>query len=170
VIGGGDWADHRIVPDCIRALQKGNHILVRNPASTRPWQHVLEALSGYLALGARLLQGDARATGAWNFGPRRGNARTVQDLVETVIGAWGKGAWMTQVEPDAPHEAHALLLDCGKAATRLQWSPRWDFEETVARTVNWYRDVCSGGAAAKACIEDISRYMAMDGGGHRGKR
>ena len=160
VIGGGDWADDRIVPDCIRSLHKGNEIGVRNPSSTRPWQHVLEALSGYLMLGAQLLEGHRFAVGGWNFGPRQDSTRTVEELVGRIIETWGEGTWRDVSDIAAPHEAKTLRLDCSKAEEELSWWPRWDFDETVRRTVNWYRAILQGCNAKDACMMDIADYMA----------
>jgi CDP-glucose 4,6-dehydratase len=146
VIGGGDWAEDRIVPDCIRHLQRGEPIPVRNPHATRPWQHVLEPLGGYLELASRLLEGPIQGEGsasdaayaAFNFGPGPESERSVQDLVEEVLKSWS-GTWENQSDPSAPHEAHRLSLDISKAARILGWHPRWDVTRTVRETVDWYR-------------------------------
>jgi CDP-glucose 4,6-dehydratase len=143
VIGGGDWAVDRIVPDSVRALAAGEPIPVRNPMATRPWQHVLEPLAGYLVLGARLAEGApaerAPLCGGWNFGPEPHDSRSVRDLVAAMITHWGSGHWEDRSDPDAPHEAETLSLAIGKAATGLGFRPRWGFDETVSRTVAWYR-------------------------------
>jgi CDP-glucose 4,6-dehydratase len=147
VIGGGDWAEDRIVPDCIRHLLKGEPVPVRNPRATRPWQHVLEPLSGYLQLGAHLLDGSLRggvdgrgaAASAFNFGPGPGSDRSVQELVEELLRSW-EGTWENKSDPSAPHEAHRLSLDTSKAAKVLGWTPHWDFARTVRETADWYRD------------------------------
>ncbi len=143
VIGGGDWARDRIVPDLVRALSSGEPLRVRNPASIRPWQHVLEPLSGYLALGARLLGVDggdrASACEAYNFGPHAESARSVRDVADAAVVAWGEGSWIDAHDPAAPHEATTLRLAIERAHTRLGWSPRWGFDATVARTIAWYR-------------------------------
>lgn len=143
VVGGGDWAKDRIMPDCISALAAGRSIQVRNPQSVRPWQHVLEPLGGYLLLGARLASvGTAnpdRFCEAWNFGPRVESARPVREVVEAVIRAWGAGSWQDRRDSHAPHEAGLLRLSIEKAHARLGWSPRWDFEQTINATVAWYR-------------------------------
>lgn len=138
VIGGGDWTDHRIVPDCIRSLRAGQPVSVRNADAVRPWQHVLDALRGYLLLATRLA-GPAGETycDAWNFGPAD-EARSVRDVVQRVIARWGSGTW--QSEPrEQPHEAHVLRLSIEKAQARLGWKPSWDFETAVDRTVEWYK-------------------------------
>ncbi len=146
VIGGGDWAEDRIVPDCVRSLQRGESIRVRNPHATRPWQHVLEPLSGYLALGANLDQATrqqdrrrlARLAGAFNFGPPLSSNRPVRDLVTEVLRRW-PGTWLDQPEAAAVHEASLLNLATDKALHLLRWRAVWDFEETIAQTIQWYR-------------------------------
>jgi CDP-glucose 4,6-dehydratase len=159
VIGGGDWALDRIVPDAVRALAEGRSIPVRNPASTRPWQHVLEALSGYLTLGSALLDGQAKASGSWNFGPPENNVRRVDDLVPALIKAWGDGSWTHKPEAGAVHEAKLLTLCCEKAARELAWLPRWDFDETTRRVALWYKKYYGGAGAQELCLSDIRDYM-----------
>lgn len=141
VIGGGDWAVDRIITDCIAALVAGKPIEVRNPLATRPWQHVLEPLSGYLWLGSRLAQADRRDNFAqsWNFGPGNESVRPVSDLVERVIECWGSGSWQMKDENAAPAEAFALALNCDKASQLLKWHPAWNFERSVAETMDWFR-------------------------------
>jgi CDP-glucose 4,6-dehydratase len=147
VIGGGDWAEDRIVPDCIRALSTGKPIPVRNPNFTRPWQHVLEPLGGYLLLGARLEQARqtrsaeaiARFAQAFNFGPEPAANRSVRDLVEEVLHHW-PGSWEQIHQEKHLKEAPLLSLAIDKAGKTLGWKPRWDFAETVHQTVSWYRD------------------------------
>jgi CDP-glucose 4,6-dehydratase len=146
VIGGGDWALDRIVPDCIRSLQRTAPIAVRNPAATRPWQHVLEPLCGYLQLGMRLRGAlvtqdrDAldRYCSAYNFGPVLTSNRPVEILVREVLKHW-PGRWDNQAEAHAPHEAGRLNLAWDKAFHLMNWQPIWAFDETIARTVRWYR-------------------------------
>jgi CDP-glucose 4,6-dehydratase len=170
VIGGGDWAADRIVPDCIRSLQRGAPIVVRNPASTRPWQHVLESLSGYLVLAARLhgvltaspapLEAELRQlAAAFNFGPEDETERSVQSLVEEVLGRW-PGQWEPKSENEAPFEEHRLRLDSTRARAILGWRSRWNFQQTVARTVDWYRAVTRDQAVAEEVTrQQISEYM-----------
>lgn len=144
VIGGGDWAKDRILPDCISALQKKKAILVRNRHATRPWQHVLEPLSGYLWLAASMAHGMLRRTdlelltSAFNFGPDRESNRNVEELVSEVLQHW-PGRWEDHSNPHAPHEAGLLQLSTDKAYALLRWRPAWGFTETVAKTVEWYR-------------------------------
>lgn len=139
VIGGGDYALDRIVPDCIRALAERRAIVVRNPAAVRPWQHVLECLSGYLWLAARLhgAAKDSRLVGAFNFGPDPAARQPVRRLVEEILRHW-PGQWVDGSNPNSPHEATLLTLSIDKAAALLGWRPVWDFPETVQRTVQWY--------------------------------
>ncbi len=139
VIGGGDYAEDRIVPDCVRALLGQQPIRVRNPAATRPWQHVLDCLSGYLWLGARLTQGGKNSSlaGAFNFGPGVQANVPVRDLVEAILKHW-PGRWEQMGDGNAPHEASKLNLAIDKAAAQLQWFPTWDFREAIEQTVVWY--------------------------------
>jgi len=157
VIGGGDWATDRIVPDAIRALAQGAPIAVRNPKATRPWQHVLEPLGGYLALAEALALEPSPPSEAFNFGPSLLSNRSVADLVESILEHW-PGSWLDQSDPLSPHEANLLHLQIDKAHHRLGWSPRWDYDTTVERTVSWYRDVHQGANPLQRCIEDITAY------------
>jgi CDP-glucose 4,6-dehydratase len=171
VIGGGDWAADRIVPDCIRALAKGEAVAVRNPESTRPWQHVLEPLGGYLHL-ARLLRdaleadpgvakGEAlrRIASSFNFGPPAESNRCVRELVEEVLRHW-PGEWREERDLDAPHEAAWLTLATDKAHDVLGWHPRWIFPAAVARTVAWYRLVREGAKPGDITRQDITGYLS----------
>jgi len=159
VIGGGDWALDRIVPDAIRALKAGTPILLRNPNSTRPWQHVLEPLFGYLMIAERLLGEPKRFAGAWNFGPRSESIRTVQALAESAAARWGGGKVQVAQQANAPHEAGLLHLNCDKAHQLLGWHPKWDFDRTVAETVHWYREITSGAPAREVSSKQIQSYM-----------
>lgn len=181
VIGGGDWSADRIVPDAIRALIAEQAIDVRNPRSVRPWQHVLEPLSGYLHLGAVLMNAgskdpayvppesgrDARNAAhasAWNFGPDVDSTRTVSELATQIVKHWGAGEWRDASDPSAPHEATLLRLDIGKAARELGWTPRWSFDDAVAQTVAWYRAHHRGGDMTEFSLQQIAAYEAT---GHR---
>jgi CDP-glucose 4,6-dehydratase len=167
VLGGGDWAVDRIVPDCIRALQKGRPIPVRNPAATRPWQHVLEPLSGYLWLAAKLaLRGSAIHTppaaleSAFNFGPGHESNRTVAELVAEILKHWS-GRWEDKSDPKAVHEAGLLQLSTDKAHALLGWSPVWKFDTAVEQTVRWYRETAHKPEAAHAAaVRQIEQYQA----------
>ena len=160
VIGGGDWAEDRILPDCVRALSRGEAIVVRNPAATRPWQHVLDCLSGYLLLGARLLADPRRYSGAWNFGPDERDIRTVEDLARTAIAAWGSGVLTVGAKDATRHEAHALHLNCDKAHRLLGWRPRWDFDRAVREAVGWYDAARTAPSVLDLTRGQIRRYLA----------
>jgi CDP-glucose 4,6-dehydratase len=162
VIGGGDWSLDRIVPDCVRALSQGQAILVRNKTATRPWQHVLEPLSGYLSLAARLSAAQpAQAEGlasAFNFGPGHDSNRTVAYLVAEILTHW-PGSWVDKSDPKAVHEAHLLQLSIDKAHALLSWSPVWKFSDAVEHTVNWYRQIIANPKLTQACTaEQIQTY------------
>jgi CDP-glucose 4,6-dehydratase len=158
VIGGGDWAEDRIIPDCIRALAKNEEIVIRSPRSTRPWQHVLEPLSGYLVLAANLLDQPTDTSGSWNFGPGSDSVHTVLDVVERTIEHWGSGSVRVETTDSKMHEAGLLNLDCGKANSRLAWFPRWGFEQTLQNTIYWYRRQHDGVAAIELTRQQIHDY------------
>lgn len=158
VFGGGDWQVDRILPDCIRHLDQGEPIVVRNPNAIRPWQHVLEPLSGYLLLAERMFGNPTSYAGAWNFGPDDSSSLTVGSLVDTVVNAWGSGSWQDHSVPGAFHEAHLLKLDITKAKTLLGWSPHWKIDRAVAETVNWYKKYRNNGVY-DLCIKQIDDYM-----------
>ena len=167
VIGGGDWAADRILPDAIRALTQERPIGVRNPDAVRPWQHVLEPLGGYLILGARLMASAASDAAelcdAWNFGPWMDNAQPVRRMVDEVVKAWGTGSWVEQREANPPHETKVLRLSTDKAQSRLGWTPKWDLPTTVARTVEWYRAQALGAGASQLralMTKQIEAYTA----------
>jgi CDP-glucose 4,6-dehydratase len=165
VIGGGDWALDRIVPDCIRSLHRGEAIPVRNKVATRPWQHVLEPLSGYLQLGAALHRATAadakrQLCGGFNFGPSLPSNRSVADLVEEILKHF-PGHWDDRSDPHAVHEANLLNLATDRAFHFLKWQPVWDFPRTIERTVSWYRRYSADpGAAAALTTSQISDYTA----------
>ena len=164
VIGGGDWAADRIVPDAILALTEGRSIGVRSPKSVRPWQHVLEPVGGYLWLGAKLLGEKPESfCEAWNFGPDFSATVAVAPLVEKLIAAWGSGKWEDLSRPDAKHEASLLRLAIEKAQVRLGWTPRWNLETAVRHTVDWYRAQSTGATAEKLralCEAQIAAYLS----------
>lgn len=159
VIGGGDWAADRIVPDAIRALQAGEGIFLRNPNSTRPWQHVLEPLSGYLLTAANLMNEPKRFTGAWNFGPNAESIRTVKDLSEMIVAEWGSGRIEIEQQLNAPHEANLLHLNCDKAYQLMRWKPKWDVSRAISETVAWYHRVHQGNNPLETSREQILAYM-----------
>lgn len=160
VIGGGDWARDRIVTDMVAALTEGRAVPVRNPHAIRPWQHVLEPLSGYLTLAAAMLENPgAKWCEGWNFGPVSGTELPVGKLADAFVRAWGKGNWVDQSSPGQPHEAAILRLSIEKAGGELGWHPRWSCEEMVDKTARWYRNVlCDGADARAACEADIEAY------------
>ena len=160
VIGGGDWALDRLVPDILRDLQLREPVLIRNPHATRPWQHVLEPLSGYLLLAERLFeQGQDKAEG-WNFGPRDEDAKPVQWIVEELCKLWGEGASWTLHPGDHLHEANFLKLDISKARQRLQWAPRWSLNTALIRVIEWHQAWLSGQDMRALCLQQIDRYRA----------
>lgn len=159
VIGGGDWAEDRLVPDIIRALMSGRPIEIRNPASIRPWQHVLDPLHGYLLLAEKLhgsKPGAAFET-AYNFGPELSDVSPVETLVETILSHW-PGKWIDASDPGAAHEAGRLSLTIEKAKSELGWKPVWSFERAVEMTVEWYRQVAGGSDAAEICQAQIAAF------------
>lgn len=166
VMGGGDWAPDRIVPDTIRALSSGRPVLVRNPDHVRPWQHVLDPLAGYLLLASRLVgadpSGDATsACAAWNLAPRPGADRSVRDLVAALIGEWGAGTWEHHADGGPPERA-VLRLDPSKAERALGWRTRWGFDEAVRRTGRWYRehhDGARGDALRRLSLAQIADHL-----------
>ena len=157
VIGGGDWAEDRIVPDAMRSLAAGQSIPVRQPEATRPWQHVLEPLGGYLLLAEQLATGGQAYASAFNFGPGLEANRSVRELVEAALTHW-PGSWRDLSDPSAPHEAGRLHLQIDKAHHQLGWQPRWPFATTVARTVAWYRAVHEGANPLGCCLADLEAY------------
>ncbi len=166
VIGGGDWARDRIITDIVRELLAKQPVPIRNPHAIRPWQHVLEPLSGYLTLAASMLsRPDTLWSDAWNFGPAPDSEVPVSVLADTFISSWGSGSWTDASDPSQPHEALILKLCIEKAKTKLKWIPRWSLEETVRRTSLWYRrSQCEGADARSLCLEDIQAYDAAEKG------
>jgi len=160
VIGGGDWALDRLIPDILRALQAKEPVLIRNPHAIRPWQHVLEPLSGYLLLADRLYKhGQADAEG-WNFGPRDEDARPVQWIVEHLCDTWGDGASWTLQPGHHPHEAGFLKLDISKARQRLHWVPHWSLETALTRITEWHQAWLAGQDMRALCLNQISQYRS----------
>lgn len=139
VIGGGDWSEDRLIPDIVRAIQKGETLQIRSPEATRPWQHVLDALSGYLLLGQKLLEGNTTYADAWNFGPSDTDTLRVRELCARFEALWPTARFEWAEEPSTLHEASTLKLDCSKAHTLLQWHGKWSADQTIEKTVEWYR-------------------------------
>jgi CDP-glucose 4,6-dehydratase len=160
VIGGGDWATDRLIPDILRAFEKSQAVIVRNPQATRPWQHVLEPLSGYLILAQYLWQEGHIFAEGWNFGPKDEDAKPVEWILNKMIATWGEGAcW--QLDTDAhPHEANFLKLDISKAHSRLRWSPTWSLEYTLAKIIAWHRAWLAGEDMNAYSLSEIESYMA----------
>lgn len=139
VIGGGDWAEDRLIPDIVRSLSQGKQIIIRNPKATRPWQHVLDPLSGYLLLGKLLYEKGQEFAEAWNFGPTDSSVMTVEEIVKKSIEIWGSGSYVID-SSEQPHEANLLKLDVSKSFSRFKWSPQLDFTQTLQKTIGWYRE------------------------------
>ena len=161
VIGGGDWAADRLVPDILRALEQNQSVLIRNPHAIRPWQHVLEPLSGYLLLAQQLYEhGQAYAEG-WNFGPRDEDAKPVQWIVEELCKSWGNGASWTLQPGTHPHEANYLKLDISKARQHLDWAPRWTLATALSRIVDWHQAWRQGDNMRAICLDQITQYQTI---------
>ncbi len=161
VIGGGDWGKDRIVTDLVRHLAAGRPVPVRSPRAVRPWQHVLEPLSGYLTLAAQLVRCDDPVyCDAWNFGPWPGEELPVAQLVEQFLAAWGDGSWQDLSDPRQPCEANTLRLNIDKTLAQLGWRPAWNLHEAIRRTVAWYRQFYASGPGGmiEACREDIAAH------------
>lgn len=158
VIGGGDWAEDRLVPDVLRALQANEPVLIRNPHAIRPWQHVLEPLSGYLLLAQSLYTNGQTDAEGWNFGPRDEDARPVQWIVEHLCKIWGQGASWALQPGNHPHEAHFLKLDISKARQRLRWAPRWSLDTALAHVTTWHQAWLNGQDMRAVCLQQISEY------------
>jgi CDP-glucose 4,6-dehydratase len=158
VIGGGDWAEDRLIPDILRAFSNGAPVPIRNPLSTRPWQHVLEPLSGYLTLAQALWNGGHAFAEGWNFGPRDEDAQPVQWIVQEMVKRWGGDAAWVRDEGFQPHEARYLKLDISKARERLRWEPRWPLATALGRIVEWHQAWLSGEAARDHCLREIAHY------------
>ena len=138
VIGGGDWSEDRLIPDAIKAFEINQTLIIRNPLATRPWQHVLEPLSGYLILAQALYQEGAKFDGGWNFGPRDEDARSVSEVISLLVEKWKSGASWKQDKGEQPHEAHSLRLDCSKARNQLNWIPKWNLEQAIEKITQWH--------------------------------
>lgn len=159
VIGGGDWATDRLIPDIIRALIAGTNVEIRSPGSVRPWQHVLDALGGYLLLAGRMLAGDRSLAEGWNFGPADVDARPVSWIVERMLAAWGRGEWRAD-ESSKVHEAHLLRLDCSKVRAGLGWQPAWRLETALEKIVAWHKAVNSGEDARAVSLAQLAEFRA----------
>lgn len=159
VIGGGDFSKDRIVPDIVRSIQAGNAVVLRNPAATRPWQHVLEPISGYLRMAEKMVQGREGMSDSYNFGPISAAPRTVFEVAEKVVEVIGSGSVVSAHDPQAPHEAGLLGLNCERALGELNWSPRWGFDETILKTASWYKSWLNGEDATEITDRQIFEYF-----------
>lgn len=159
VIGGGDWSEDRLIPDAIKAFEAKESLVIRNPLATRPWQHVLEPLSGYLVLAQALYEEGAKFDGAWNFGPRDDDARAVQEVINLLIKNWGSVANWTQDQREQPHEAHSLKLDCSKARQYLNWTPRWNLEQAIENIAQWHHAYQKQSNLREISLQQISKYQ-----------
>ena len=159
VIGGGDWSEDRLIPDAIRAFEANGSLVIRNPLATRPWQHVLEPLSGYLVLAQALYKEGAKFNGGWNFGPRDEDARPVQEVINLLIKNWGSVASWNQDQSEQPHEAHSLKLDCSKACQYLNWVPRWSLEQAIENIAQWQRAHQQNGDMREISLQQIANYQ-----------
>jgi CDP-glucose 4,6-dehydratase len=159
VIGGGDWAEDRLIPDVLNAFSQNRPVTIRSPLAIRPWQHVLEPLGGYLILAQQLYQQGKDFSQAWNFGPCDEDARPVKWILNRLTALWGDNAhWALDSQPQ-PHEAHYLKLDISKARSQLHWSPCWDLGSTLARIVVWHRAWLAGDAMQPHCLKEIADYQ-----------
>ncbi|MFA6260106.1 MAG: CDP-glucose 4,6-dehydratase [Bacteroidia bacterium] len=159
VIGGGDWAVDRIIPDCIRSLKADKQIEIRNPKATRPWQYVLEPLYGYMILAKNLFEQPQSYSGSWNFGPGIDSIKTVKELTEKTIAYFGKGSVAVVDGDKNKHEAGLLHLNCDKSHHELGWHPVWDFDQTINHTVSWYKDYLSGKPTHEISLKQINQFM-----------
>jgi CDP-glucose 4,6-dehydratase len=162
VIGGGDWAQDRLVPDCIRSLLKREKIIIRNPHAIRPWQHVLEPLSGYLELARRLYEDGPRYSEAWNFGPGDEDAKPVEWLVQKICAKWGENAGYEMDRREHPHEVNYLKLDCSKARWLLGWRPKWSLDEAIDRVIEWINVYKEKGDLRAVCEKQIEDYSKRE--------
>lgn len=158
VIGGGDWAADRLVPDCIRAILGGKKIALRNPSAIRPWQHVLEPLSGYLMLARKLFEEGSPYAEAWNFGPDSSDEKSVEWIVRRICLKWGHNASYAAQRRKHLHEAHSLKLDSSKAGAKLGWRPKWDLEKAIEKVIEWTRAYDGKRDVRRVCLKQIKEY------------
>jgi CDP-glucose 4,6-dehydratase len=164
VIGGGDWCEDRLIPDVVRAMSAGEPVRVRNPRAVRPWQHVLEPLTGYLSLAAHQAREPGSFAEGFNFGPHADDTLEVEDVVKLALAAWGNGEYFCDVDPHAPHEAALLRLNSHKAHSRLQWHPRWSASAAITKTIEWYRHAPTyAGGAIEYTRRQIREYFGNRG-------
>lgn len=161
VIGGGDWAEDRLIPDILSAFEQSKSVVVRNPLSTRPWQHVLEPLSGYLVLAEHLYIYGQEFAQAWNFGPKEEDCKPVNWILDKMVATWGKSAGWELDQNNHPHEAGFLKLDCSKAKQKLHWQPKWNLEYTLGLIVNWHQAWREGKNMNEKCLQEIAKYTDL---------
>lgn len=163
VIGGGDWAEDRLIPDLVKGAVNGERVKIRNPLAIRPWQHVLEPLSGYLLLAEKLFNRETGVAESWNFGPELKDAKNVQWIADLTSELWGNESLWELDGNEHPHEAMFLKLDISKAYQRLKWSPRWDAKQAVTKTIEWYKTFyeweLTKDEVYQLCINDITNYL-----------
>jgi CDP-glucose 4,6-dehydratase len=159
VIGGGDWTKDRLIPDAIKAFEGGLPLMIRNPLATRPWQHVLEPLSGYLMLAQALYEKGSSFASAWNFGPRDEDNRVVHEVIDLMISDWGDSARWEEEASDQPHEANLLKLDCSKACAELGWVPKWDLEMAMQNIIRWQKSFQAKENMQEVSLSQINQYM-----------
>ena len=161
VIGGGDWAADRLIPDFIRSISMGEKVKIRSPFAIRPWQHVLEPLSGYLTLASKLYENGPKFADAWNFGPDDSDAKNVEWIINRICEIWGTGANYEVNSSPKPHEANFLKLDCSKSKAELGWYPKWDINESLTRIVEWTKDYNAGKNVKELCVNQIVNYFNL---------
>lgn len=160
VIGGGDWADDRLIPDMLRAFERQQPVVIRNPLATRPWQHVVEPLSGYLMLAEKLYTEGAAFAQGWNFGPRDDDVQPVEWILDHMVARWGQGAsWQLDTNPQ-PHEAQLLKLDISKARAKLKWHPRWSLAHALDSIVDWHHAWLGGADIHQKTLDQIKHYQS----------
>ena len=157
VIGGGDWAQDRLIPDILKSFDLDEPVRIRNPSALRPWQHVLEPLSGYLILAERLFEEPLKYSGGWNFGPHDQDVQQVDWIVDRMAALWGGAKWDLD-EDDNPHEAVLLKLDISKAVSLLDWTPTWSMDATLEKIIHWHKAWKSGRDMRAACISEIRAF------------
>lgn len=159
VIGGGDWADDRLIPDILKSFEKKSPVIVRNPMATRPWQHVLEPLSGYLVLAEHLFTEGKSYAEAWNFGPKDEDCKPVSWILDKMVSNWPEEASWELDKNNNPHEAGYLKLDCSKAASKLNWQPKWNLDFTLGKIINWHQRFLIGSNIQDECLNEIAEYQ-----------
>lgn len=159
VIGGGDWSADRLIPDILRAFEKNEPVIVRNPMSTRPWQHVLEPLSGYLLLAQHLYDEGIYFAEGWNFGPKEEDCKPVSWILDKMVAIWGNNASWELDKNNNPHEARYLKLDCSKAAMKLNWHPKWNLEYTLENIIKWHQNYLEQKNIQEQCLLEIANFQ-----------